>query len=138
MGTLLFVIKTLTLTVILVVVLQIEWGENTLEETAMDFVHESRLLEPLREASQGAHLVIKNSWKSVSEKVNQSLYGIPAAARSEVFKLKRSVAGLVARGNEAGESQSQGQKTKAKKDSPVAGSAEPLPTNPSKEENPRP
>ncbi len=53
MSDLLFVVKMFVITVLLVVVMQIKWGENTLEQKASIWIKQGVVAMSLRDAAQG-------------------------------------------------------------------------------------
>ncbi|MEK7356399.1 MAG: hypothetical protein AAB250_08115 [Bdellovibrionota bacterium] len=54
MGDVIFVIKTLVITVALVVMMQIKIGPNTIEQHSLAWIHHSAAVEELQEVAAGA------------------------------------------------------------------------------------
>lgn len=66
MFQILFFVKTLVLTFVLVFFLQIKIGEFTLEEKAHSFIQNSTLLEPLRETTDYAVTFLRLQGRRIS------------------------------------------------------------------------
>lgn len=66
-----FVAKTLAVTLVLVVLLQIRIGETTLEQKAMFFIHDSPIVEPLREVADGSVRAIRNGFRGFLDQLGQ-------------------------------------------------------------------
>jgi hypothetical protein len=62
MGALSFFIRTFFLTIALILVLQIRWGDASLEDITMNFVTSSAIVSPLNQTAQGAVHFIRNMW----------------------------------------------------------------------------
>lgn len=65
-----FFLKTLILTVALVVVLQVKIGEETLEDQAVMVFRSSIVEEPIRKVAQGGAKLVRNVVKLTQEKIN--------------------------------------------------------------------
>lgn len=76
MFQILFFIKTVFLTFVVVFLLQIKIGESTLEQKAFHFIQSSRILEPLRETSSHAVTFLRIQSRKVSSlfstRINES------------------------------------------------------------------
>ena len=70
MGSLLFFTKSLVLTFILVTLLQIKVGPETLEEKAMNWVHHSEVTTPLREIAEGGARAVRDLWNTTLGQIN--------------------------------------------------------------------
>lgn len=70
MGSLIFFIKTMAITLIVVVLLQIKVGNETLEDKTLHFVYTSDLTTPLREAAEGGVVFIRDLWNKIAGNIN--------------------------------------------------------------------
>lgn len=66
MRELFFFVKSLILTVIVVMLMQIEVGDNTVEQKAMMWIESSPIVSPLREAAEGGAKLVRQGWKQVA------------------------------------------------------------------------
>jgi hypothetical protein len=91
MGDLFFVIKTLAVTVALVVLMQIKVGTRTVEQHSLAWIHQSAFVEQLQEVAAGA---VKAGRKGVA--AVSGMLGIKTARVEEQtilgLKIKRSEA----------------------------------------------
>ncbi len=62
MGAFSFFIRTMILTVLVVLILQIRWGEASLEDHAMSFITSSAVVAPLNSTAQGTVRFLRNMW----------------------------------------------------------------------------
>ncbi len=95
MGEVMFVIKSLIVTVVLIVCLQIRVGQRTVEGHAMSWIHHSSISQHLQDVAEGA-VKVANKGKSVitgligsSEPAEQKA---TEASTGGWFKIKRSAA----------------------------------------------
>lgn len=72
MFNLFFMIKTLILTFVILVIMQVRVGEFTLEQRAMFFVHDSPVVEPLREVAEGSTRAVRNWLRGISQQIGKS------------------------------------------------------------------
>lgn len=79
-STISFFIRTMVLTAIVVLLLQIRWGGGTLEDHAMDFVRSSSVAKPLGETAHGVVVFVRNSWTKITRSINTNFSN---ALRSE-------------------------------------------------------
>lgn len=68
MGPFSFVIRTAIITTLLVLLMQIKWGNETIEDYAMMAITSSAVVAPLNKTAQGAVALLRNAWS----KANQS------------------------------------------------------------------
>ena len=61
-----FFLKTMALTIAIVLVMQIEVGTRTLEGHAMSWVQSSAVVAPLKTVARGASKLVKDSFASVT------------------------------------------------------------------------
>lgn len=90
-----FFLKAVIITFILLSVLQVKVGEETLEEKALTFVHSSSYAKPIQEVSQGAVTFITQIWRkathSLSSKYMKNFSDKEAAGRRALrFQVERS------------------------------------------------
>lgn len=69
----LFFLKTLALTIVFVLLLQIKIGEKSIETHAHDFVQTSSLVEPLNQAAFGAAQLIRDVASRATLSIRQNL-----------------------------------------------------------------
>jgi hypothetical protein len=62
MGAFSFVIRTMILTVLIVLLLQIRWGDSSLEDVTMNFITSSAVVAPINQSAQGTVRFIRNLW----------------------------------------------------------------------------
>lgn len=67
-----FVGKTLLLTIVIVVILQIQMGDRTLESRAIQFVQSSQVVEPLNAAARGAVKAVRDLTATIKRKITGS------------------------------------------------------------------
>ncbi|MEZ4873476.1 MAG: hypothetical protein R2827_14800 [Bdellovibrionales bacterium] len=77
-GDFLFFLKTLIMTFIVILVLQIKVGELTLEQKAAHWARQSSLVEPIQEVAHGGLLIVRDGWRK--------LYGLLSGEAQEIFK----------------------------------------------------
>lgn len=93
-----FFVKTLAITFLVVVLMQVKWGEGTVEEHTLEFIQTSSLIQPLQKTAAGGVHLVQNSIRWLSQQVNQKIRhqsGTEEASlggRASEFKLKRSEA----------------------------------------------
>lgn len=90
-----FFIKSLLFTFLLVILLQIRVGDFTLEERATLWAQKSVLIQPLELVAQGATKVVRDSWRRVTGNINTRFWQSVSnhnqpGARRLVPELKRS------------------------------------------------
>lgn len=94
MGNLLFVIKTFFLTLALVLVLQIKWGENSIDDMVYSEMKSSTILSPINEVAAGGVLWVKNTFRGFSglftDKLKNQIEQTDAAGNRK-FEIKRHV-----------------------------------------------
>jgi hypothetical protein len=67
----LFFFKTFTLTVVLVVLMQLQIGEKTIENHALGFVQSSAVVQPLNGVAKGAAKLAKDCGHKISALVQK-------------------------------------------------------------------
>ncbi len=67
-----FIARVMILTVLIVVVLQLKWGEDTLETRASSFVTNSSTVKMIRESSQKIARIIKKSFAEKPEPAKEN------------------------------------------------------------------
>lgn len=92
MGDIIFVIKTLVVTVALVVVMQIKVGPQTIEQRALAWIHHSVAVEQLQEVAAGA---VKAGRKGVA--MAASALGI----KTSIAREEQTILGLKVKRSEA-------------------------------------
>ncbi len=93
MLNLMFFVKTLALTALIVMVLQIRFDTVTLEEKATTLIRSSALVQPLQQVAEGGVRVIRSSINWVSSQVNRQMTKRQGAASEKSgLQLKRSEA----------------------------------------------
>ena len=70
MGDLIFFVKTVLITFIILTIMQIKVGERTLEQKALVFGHSSTYARPIQEVAQGGVIFIRQIWRKVSGSLN--------------------------------------------------------------------
>lgn len=73
MLNLMFFVKTLALTTLIVITLQVRFGTVTLEDHATSMIRTSAIIQPLQEIAEGGVKVIRNSIHWVSAQVNSQM-----------------------------------------------------------------
>src|SRR5690606_34334297 len=86
MMDLMFFIKTLVLTLLVVMLLQIEVGGKSLETQAMSFMHDSQVTRPLNDVASGAAELVRDLAKKISSGINSNA----EKAKPKVEEAKRS------------------------------------------------
>lgn len=66
MSDILFFIKTLFITFIFIVVLQVKVGDLTLEQRAAHWARTSEVMEPVKQAARGGVVVIHQTWNRLT------------------------------------------------------------------------
>ena len=89
MGEVFFVIKTMVITIVVVMLLQIKIGSRTIEQSSMVWIHESAVVESLRGVADGAVKIISKGFGSVKSVVSDH---VSAETKASSFELKRSEA----------------------------------------------
>jgi hypothetical protein len=68
----LFFFKTFTATVVLVLVMQFQIGDKTIERHAMGFVESSAVVQPLNGVAKGAAKLVKDLTQTISAKIKKN------------------------------------------------------------------
>ncbi len=66
MGPLSFFIRTLFITILFVLLLQIRWGDTSLEDITMNFITSSAVVAPINQTAQGSVRFLRNMWSKVN------------------------------------------------------------------------
>lgn len=72
MSELFFVVKLFLLTVAIVLVMQIQVGDRSLESHAMNWVQSSTLVEPMNAAARGGAKLVRDLTRSIEARVNKN------------------------------------------------------------------
>jgi len=93
MGEIKFVIKSMVVTVLVVLGLQTKVGKLTLEEHLEYWIHTSQLATTLQEVASGGVQALQHAGKATSEIVSKALGNNPHVQKASrlTFELKRSV-----------------------------------------------
>lgn len=75
MMDLLFFVKTVAVTLLLVVVLQIKVGPSSLENHAVTFFKGSTVSQPLTQVAQGGAKIVREMVLTIHEKINSKFGG---------------------------------------------------------------
>lgn len=75
MMDLLFFIKTVAITLLLIVALQIKVGPSSIENHAVTFFQGSTISQPLTEVAQGGAKIIREMVLSLHEKIYSKFHG---------------------------------------------------------------
>jgi len=70
MGTIYFALKALVVTFVLVLLMQVQWGDSTIEGHAMEFLTSSAAVKPIDETATGVVVFIRNSWSKFTKSIN--------------------------------------------------------------------
>ena len=95
MEEVMFVIKSLIVTVVVIVCLQIRVGQQTVEAHAMDWIHHSSISQHLQDVAEGAVKVANQGKSAVANLVGSSQAAdekTTEASTGSWFKIKRSAA----------------------------------------------
>jgi hypothetical protein len=65
-----FFLRTLALTIIAVLVMQVRWGTSTIEDQVMNFMTSSAIVRPIDDTAKGAVVLIRNSWTKITQTIN--------------------------------------------------------------------
>lgn len=80
MDSLYFILKSLVVTFVIVLFMQIKWSDRTLEYEAHRFLTSSTIVKPLESTAQGAVTFVRNMWNKVTKSLNSNFSN---ALRSE-------------------------------------------------------
>jgi hypothetical protein len=86
-----FVLKTLVITLVVVVLMQIKVGGLTLEEHASVFIQESWLTDQIQDVGDGLEKVLSGITGNLGKKIS-GIFKKEEVARRSDFKLERSAA----------------------------------------------
>lgn len=64
-----FFAKTFVLTVVVVVIMQIEIGQRSIESHALSWIHTSPVVAPLNGAAKGAAKLLRDTYESIQKKI---------------------------------------------------------------------
>ena len=74
----LFILKTLAITLLIIFIMQIEVGHDTLEDKAMYVLQDSAIVEPLRDVSSGAILLTQRGYSFVKSQFKETVKDVTA------------------------------------------------------------
>lgn len=69
MSDIFFFVKTFVLTVAIIVLMQIEVGQRSIESHALSWIHTSPIIAPLNGAAKGASKLIRDTYDSIQKKI---------------------------------------------------------------------
>ena len=96
MGNIFYVLKIGIVTVLVIVIMQINIGQETLENKAENFIRQSSIMEPIRQVADGGFVVAKNLYRKVVESIDsvvtQQFRSENAPGKRKLVELKRSLA----------------------------------------------
>ena len=108
MGDLFFVLKTFIGTFLLVVLLQVKVGQETIEYHVMNWIHDSPMTEPIQEAARGGVVAFRELWKKLTSGIGTEFSktlnrdNVPGS-RSLGLSLERSQAYIKEKAQQAAE-----------------------------------
>lgn len=80
MGSILFFLKSMVVTTVVVLLMQIRWGDGTIEDYTMDFLTSSAVVKPIDQTAKGSVIFIRNTWSKITRSLNTNFSN---ALRSE-------------------------------------------------------
>lgn len=96
MGNIFYVLKIGIVTLVIVLIMQINIGQNTVENHAEMFIRKSSILEPVREVAEGGFIVLKNVYRKTASTIDtfvtEQFRSENAPGKRKLFELKRSLA----------------------------------------------
>jgi hypothetical protein len=93
MGEVFFVLKTMVITIVVVMILQIKIGSSTIEQKSLTWIHESVVVESLRGVADGAVKIFSKGFNSVRSAVTDRVSdGVSTETKAANFQLKRTEA----------------------------------------------
>jgi hypothetical protein len=95
MGAVGFFIRSVILTGVLVMLLQIRWEGTTLEAHTMNFFRSGALAQPVDQTASGLVVLIRNSWSKMTSAINTNFSNAlrrenQPGGRLEKFSVERS------------------------------------------------
>jgi hypothetical protein len=66
MDSILFIFKTLIITAVVVVFMQVKWGNNTIENEAYHFLTSSSVIVPIENVADSAVVLVRNTWRKMT------------------------------------------------------------------------
>lgn len=96
MGDLFFFMRVMVITVVVVLLMQIRWGNQTIEHHTMNFITSSSFVEPIDDVANGAVRFIRNMWSSFTKNINTGFTNAlrkenqPGSRHSSLVNLERS------------------------------------------------
>ncbi len=70
MSEIFFFIRILCVTMVVVLLMQVRWGDQTIEDHTMVFLTTSNFVAPIDETAQAAGIFIRNTWTRVTKSLN--------------------------------------------------------------------
>lgn len=96
MSHIFYVLKIGLITFIVVLVMQIEVSNRTIENHAESFIRKSSILEPIRQISEGAFIASKNAYritiKTIDSFVTKQFRAENSPGQRKLLEIKRSLA----------------------------------------------
>lgn len=84
-----FVVKTFLATLAILLVMQIKWGEHTIDDIVYSQLRGASILTPVNEAASGGILWIKNTMQSLGGTLQNSSQAVEANSGGRLPELKR-------------------------------------------------
>lgn len=89
-----FVLKVFIATVLVVLIMQIKIGEETVENHAHSFLKTSSILEPLNEVAQGGAALFRSTYKNIIKTfdslITQKFRSDNSPGKRDIVEVKRS------------------------------------------------
>lgn len=96
MGNIFYILKIGVITVVLIIFMQINFGQETLENKAENFIRQSSIMEPIRQVADGGFIAAKNLYRNTIEFVDsivtKQFRSENAPGKRKLIELKRSIA----------------------------------------------
>jgi hypothetical protein len=93
MDNFLFVLKTFAASLLILLVMQIKWGEQTIDDTIYGQIRSSTILAPVQSVADGGVLWIKNMYRGTTDLFSEKLQGQiadeAAPGNRQIVELKR-------------------------------------------------
>ena len=74
MSEIFFILKSFFLTLVVIIIMQVKVGENTIEEKTLQWIESSPMVSPLQEVASGGVKVVQQAWKAVFGSLNSKFF----------------------------------------------------------------
>ena len=74
MGEMFFIAKSLVITVVVIVVMQVKVGETTIEQKTLHWIESSPVVLPVQEVALGGVKVVRETWKKIFGNLNNKFW----------------------------------------------------------------